>query len=57
MVPRVTMLELVRTVGEIARTEAEVVATVVHLVNTGRVRLVGNFRGARITLDAPAHAA
>jgi len=57
MVPRVTMLELVRTVGEVAGTEAEVVATVVHLVNTGRVELIGNFRGARITLDTPAAAA
>jgi uncharacterized membrane protein YbhN (UPF0104 family) len=29
----------------------EVVATVVHLVNSGTVRLVGNFRGARFDLD------
>jgi hypothetical protein len=29
------------------RSEAEVIATVVYLVNSGRVRLCGNFKGAR----------
>jgi len=32
-------------------TEAELIATVVHLVNSGAVRLCGNFRGARFALD------
>ena len=31
-----------------APSEAELVSVVAHLVNSGRVRLMGNFRGARI---------
>jgi hypothetical protein len=41
-----TLLELVRVVNEFAVSEAEVVATVTHLVRSGRVRLGGNFRGS-----------
>jgi hypothetical protein len=47
MKTKVTMLELVTTVGEFARSEAEVIATVAHMVNSGLVELCGNFRGAR----------
>ncbi len=47
-----TLLDLVEIVSEIAETDAEVVATVVHLVNSGRVQLCGNFRGVRFDLDA-----
>ena len=44
--PRVTtLLELVRTLGEVTDNDREVVATVVHLLRSGRVRLRGNFRG------------
>ena len=49
MVLHVTMLELIATVSECAETEAEVIATVVHMVNTGIVRLAGNFRGCTFT--------
>lgn len=52
MTNHVTLLELVSAVQEHARTEAEVIATVVHMVNSGAVRLAGNFRGARFALDA-----
>jgi hypothetical protein len=52
MAPNVTLLELVDAVSESARTEAEVIATVVYMVNSGRVRLAGNFRGARFDLGA-----
>jgi len=45
------MLDLVQAVSAHARTDAEVVATVVYLVNSGAVRLCGNFRGARFDLD------
>jgi len=48
---QLTMLDLVQAVAAHARTDAEVVATVVYLVNSGRVRLCGNFRGARFDLD------
>jgi len=46
-----TLLDLVTCIGEVTRDDREVVATVVALVNSGRVRLTGNFRGARISLD------
>src|SRR5262249_30540547 len=45
-----TLLELVSTVAAHAATEDELVATIVHLVNSGAVRLCGNFRGARFDL-------
>jgi hypothetical protein len=51
MVPHVTMLELVQAVGEVAETDDEVVAAVVHLVNGGHVRLIGNFRGCRFEVE------
>ena len=48
---QLTMLDLVQAVSTSARTDAEVVATVVYLVNSGAVQLCGNFRGARFDLD------
>jgi len=50
---QLTMLDLVMAVSESATTEAEVIATVVHLVNSGIVQLCGNFRGARFDAAAP----
>jgi hypothetical protein len=46
-----TLLDLVTVVSRFSRTEAEVIATVVHLVNSGKVTLCGNFRGARFDCD------
>lgn len=43
-----TLLELVQTVGELTEDDREVVQTVVELLRSGRVRLVGNFRGQRL---------
>lgn len=43
-----TLLDLIEAVAEVTDSEAEVVTVVRHLVNSGRVRLIGNFRGARI---------
>jgi hypothetical protein len=40
-----TLLDLVAAVAEVAKTDAEVVATVRHLISSGRVRLVGSFQG------------
>lgn len=48
MVPNVTLRELIAAVAEFASTENEVLATVAHLVNSGRVRLRGAPAGARI---------
>ena len=48
MAPKITMLELIELVSEITESENEVVATVVHMVNSGMVELCGNFRGAKL---------
>jgi len=42
----VTLLELVQGISEITNDDREVVATVMYLLRTGRVRLCGNFRDA-----------
>ena len=47
MTLNVTLLDLVTAVSKQARSEAEAIATVVYLVNSGRVRLCGTFKGAR----------
>ena len=57
MTQDITLLDLVVAVSEHANGEAEVIATVVHLVNSGVVRLCGNFRGARFDLESMAAAA
>jgi hypothetical protein len=60
MARNITLLDLVNAVSTHARTEAEVIATVVYLVNSGTVRLCGTFKGARFDLgglDAPTQAA
>ena len=44
-----TLLELVEAVNDVTDDEVEVVATVRNLLQTGRVRLCGNFRGASIS--------
>ncbi len=41
---QVTLLELVEAVGDYAQTEAEVVATVLHMLKSGRVKLRACFR-------------
>lgn len=38
-----TLLDLVAAVADVAGSDEEVVATIQHLVETGRVHLVGNF--------------
>ena len=45
-----TLLELVNAVADYAPSDAEVIATVVHMVSSGAVRLCGNFKGARLDL-------
>ena len=47
-----TLLDLVQSVVSFAESDEEVVATVVHLVNSGRVRLCGTFAGAKIVLPS-----
>ena len=45
---RVTLLELVGAVCDVTNSDAEVVATVVHMIESGRVRLSGSFRDVPI---------
>lgn len=47
----VTLKDLVNAVAEDARNEAELIATVVWMVNSGKVRLRGSLTGARFDLD------
>ena len=43
-----TLLELVGSVCDVTDNDDEVVATVLHLLRSGRIRLCGNFRGSSI---------
>lgn len=43
-----TLLELVRAVSEVTEDDREVVATVRHLLRSGRVVLCGSFRGEQL---------
>ena len=43
-----TLLEVVRVLGEITTDEHEIVATVVWMLRSGRIKLCGNFRDCRI---------
>ncbi len=45
-----TLLELVWAIHEITDDEHEVVATIASLLESGRVRLCGNFRGSTLRL-------
>lgn len=44
----VTLLELVGAVSEFSHTEQEVLATVIYMLHSGRIRLSGNFRNTPI---------
>ena len=48
-----TLLDLVWAVTKSGLGESDVVATITVLVNSGQVRLCGNFAGARIEETAP----
>ncbi len=45
-----TLLDLVQAIVDTGASEREVVATVTRLVNSGRVQLVGAFRGADVRI-------
>jgi hypothetical protein len=46
----ITMLDLVNAVAEHSRSDDELIATVIYLVNSGAVRLCGSFAGASFDL-------
>jgi hypothetical protein len=50
MARNTTMLDLVNAVAEHACSDAEIVATVVYLINSGTVRLCGTFEGVSFDL-------
>jgi len=52
MTQNMTLLDLVDAVSDQTQNETETIATVVYLVNSGRVRLCGNFKGARFDVRA-----
>jgi hypothetical protein len=45
---QLTLLELVGAVSEVTKDDREVVATVLHMLRSGRIELAGNFRSAPI---------
>jgi hypothetical protein len=45
---RLTLLELIRAISEVTVDEEEIVATAVHMLRSGSVRLCGNFRDESI---------
>jgi hypothetical protein len=57
MIVETTLLELIEAIQDGTDDDTEVVATVTHLVNSGRVALCGIFRGARIDLGDDTSAA
>ncbi len=48
---RVTLLDLVAALADSGASEDEVVWAITHLINSGRVRLIGQFREAHIQID------
>ena len=48
-----TLLELIQSVNAFTENDREVAVVVAHLVNSGRVRLRGNFAGMKIRLSPP----
>ena len=52
MARNVRLLDLVSAVAEHARSEAEMIATIVYMVNQGHVRLRGTFKGARFDVTS-----
>src|SRR5437867_8727060 len=50
MTLNVSLLDLVNAVSDHARSDAEAIATVVYMVNSGRVQLCGTFKGAHFDL-------
>lgn len=50
---KTTLLELVQTVSQLAKDDAETVGVITHMINSGRVQLCGTFAGAKISPASP----
>ena len=46
-----TLLELVEALSEFTQNEEELVAAVIHMLQSGRVQLQGNFRAIHLPID------
>ena len=55
--PELTLLDVIQAVSEVAANEQEILATVVHLISSGQVRLSDDAVRALRALCAPADAA
>ena len=53
-ITQTTLLDLVQAITDLSASDAETVATIAYLVNSGKVRLCGTFAGAKIDLTTPA---
>lgn len=51
---KTTLLDFVQAINDISAYDSETMATIAYLVNGGKVRLCGNFAGAKIELAIPA---
>ena len=51
---KTTLLDLVHLINDLSTSDTETVATIAYLINSGKVRLCGNFAGAKIDLATPA---
>jgi hypothetical protein len=52
-----TLLDVIQAVSEYATSDRETLATVAYLINSGQIRLCGDFSGAMIDLSAGKRAA
>jgi hypothetical protein len=52
-----TLLDLIQTVSKCATSDRETLATVAYLINSGKVRLCGDFSGAMVALPVGRRAA
>ena len=50
---KTTLLDLVQTVSQFAKDDADTVRVVAHMINRGRVQLCGTFAGAKISYASP----
>lgn len=47
----ITLLDLVAAIADQAESDDEILTAVTDLINSGRVKLVGNFRGADVKVS------
>lgn len=48
---KTTMLDLIMAVGKFSCSEKELVEVIRHMVNSGRIKLTGNFKDSKIAQE------